>query len=181
MDKIKINLLPPEIREFAKKRNQKALLVKVSILMLILLVIGTSLLLSVVVFQRGTISDLDGSIKQLEVKITTLKQKEVILSVLKNRFTNISKLENTPAKQAETFNLITAIVPQGVDIISLTLDKPESLLLSAETTDMNLLQELFNNLTDPKVHEGKIIAATIESINKRANNKVHFDLTIKLK
>ena len=50
--------------------------------------------------------------------------------------------------------------------------------LYSSSTDFNILD---NNLTDPKVHEGKIIAATIESINKRANNKVHFDLTIKLK
>ena len=64
MDKIKINLLPPEIKEQAKKAAKQNLVSRISIGLLGLLILVTSIILGVVIFQGAEINNLNASIEQ---------------------------------------------------------------------------------------------------------------------
>lgn len=178
MDKLKINLIPPEIKAKVKKQAKRSLITRISIGLLGLLIIFTSLILAGVIFQKAALQSLDSEIEKEKQQVGTYKDKEAVVTFLKNRIDTINQYANTQYHQGEIFELITKLFPSGVRLSGLQVDKNPVALLQGETEDTASLDQFFSNLTDPKTNEGKIASVSVESLNKSANGKIRFDLHI---
>lgn len=181
MDKLKINLIPPEIKEKAKKEAKRSVVIKISIGLLGLLILVTIGILGVIIFQSATITGLNSSIEEEKTKITGLKDKEAVVFFLKNRIDTINKFSDNHYKQGEVYELISQIIPEGIDIASLQVDKSDKVTLSGETTTTLLLDVFFNSLTDSNTNEGKIASVSVDSLSKSANGILRFNLIVNMK
>lgn len=181
MDKLKINLIPPEIKEKAKKEAKKSLLVRVSIGLLGILILFTSGVLAMIIYQNSQVQALTAQLDQEKSKIGSLKDKEGAVFFLKNRLVSINAFSDEHYKQGETYDLITSLFPPEVNLSSLQIDQTEKIVISGDTNNTASLDTLFNNLTDPKVNEGKIASSTVESLSKSQSGGISFNLTVTMK
>lgn len=181
MDKLKINLIPPEIREKAKKEAKRSVLARISVGLLGLLILLTSGLLALIIFQNVTLQNLTREIDQERSKIVALKDKEVAVFFLKNRLNSINKFSSSNTKQGQNYDLINSLFPTGADLTSVQIDKTDKILLTGETTSAQNLDLLFDNLTDPKMNEGKIASVLVDSLSRTPNGIIRFNLSINMK
>lgn len=180
MDKIKINLLPPEIKEKEKKDVRQSLINKISIALLGVLILFTSGILAVVIYQGSTINLLNADIEKEKSRIQSQKDKETIVFLLKNRIDTINQFTNKRYKQGEIYDLITGLFPQDVALRTILVDKTTKVAVLGNTESPLALQTLFDNLTDPKTNEGKIETVTVENLSNNQSGKINFDLSINL-
>lgn len=180
MDKIKLNLLPPEIKNLAKKAAKQAKINRISIGLLGFLILVTSGILAAVIFQGVSLNSLNTQIEQEKSRITKEKDTEAVVRLLKNRIDTINEFGEKKYKQREVFDLISGIFPQGVTLKSIQIDKTPRVVVGVETENTVSLQNLFDNLTDPKTNKGKITSVVVESMNKNLLGKIRFELTINL-
>jgi Tfp pilus assembly protein PilN len=180
MDKIKINLLPPEIKEKAKKEAKQSLINKISIALLGVLILITSSILAVVIFQGATVNLLNTEIENEKSRIQSQKDTEAIVFLLKNRIDTINQFTNKRYKQREVFDLITSLFPQGVALKTVLIDKTTKVVVVGQTDNTFSLQAFFDNLTDPQTNEGKIANVTVESLNNNQPGKINFELSVNL-
>lgn len=180
MDKLRINLIPPELKELAKKDAKRSLVNKISILLLGVLVLFTSGVLSVVVYQNMTLEALNVTLGQERSKLESVKDKEVVVKLLKNRIDTINQFTTNRYKQGEIFNTMMSLLPPGIDLGSIQINKTPSVIIAGETGDSEVLNNLFNNLTDPKINDGKITSVTVQSLSQSQNGGIRFDLKVNL-
>lgn len=180
MDKLKINLIPPEIKEKAKKASKRSLVIRVSIGLLGLLILLTSGILSVIIFQSVTLQSLNSNLEQEKAKVANLKDREAVVYFLKNRIDTINKFSATRYSQSEIFELITSLYPEGLNVLSLQIDRSKKVQLQAETSSTKSLDDFFQNLTNPKVNEGKIASVSVEGLNRGQSGVIRFNLIINL-
>lgn len=180
MDKIKLNLLPPEIKEQAKKASKQALVNKISIGLLGVLVLGTSSILAIVIFQAASLNNLNSDIEKEKGRIGQLRENEAVVRLLKNRIDTVNLFDKKSYKQAQVYDLITKLLPQGINVSILKIVNNPKVVLQAETNNTVALQNLMDNLADPKKTEGKITLVTVESLSKNLNGRISFELSINL-
>ncbi len=181
MDKLKINLIPPEIKEKAKKDAKRSVINRASIGLLGVLILVTSGVLLVSIYQSVTLQGLNTGIEQEKAEVTALKEKEAVVFFLKNRIDSINKFGLTQYTQTELFSMITGLFPEGVNLISLQIDKSDKVLIQAETKVTNALDVFFNRLTDPTTNDDKISSVSVDSLSKSQNGIIRFSLTLNLK
>lgn len=180
MDKLKINLIPPEIKEKARKQAKRSVIIRISIGFLGLLILITSGILGVIIYQNLTLQTLNAQLEQEKTRIATLKDKEAVVFFLKNRIDSINKYTANRYSQTEVLELLESLTPEGVNLANLTLDKNNRVALQGDTTSTLALDVFFNSLTDPKENEGKITKVSVESLGKTQSNKVRFSLVINM-
>lgn len=180
MDKLKINLIPPEIKEKAKKDAKKSLSTRISIGLLGVLILVTIGVIGVSIYQSVTIRNLNNDIETEKSQLSELKDKEAVAYFLKNRIDAINKFSTTQNTQNEVYDLITSLLPPGVVILALQIDKSDKVFVQGETGSSKSLDVLFNNLSDPQTHTGKIASVSIESVSKNRTGVINFTLTINL-
>jgi Tfp pilus assembly protein PilN len=180
MDKLKINLIPPEIKERAKKDAKRGLINKISIAFLGLLILVTAGILGTVVFQKGALNQVNAQIEQEKGKINSKRDTEAVLKLLKNRVDTINQFTENRYKQGEVFDLITGLFPPDVTLETLQINKTAKISVSGQTSSTQSLQQFFNNLTDPKTNEGKITSVKVENLNKNQQGGIRFDLIVNL-
>lgn len=178
MGKISINLLPGEIALLEKDKKKRSTLIKIGTSIVVGMIVLTSLVLSIRIIQNRTVDQATLDFKNSQNKVLALKDREAVVSVLKTRLTNIKNLTQQTSKQAQSYNLITALVPQSMDILTLTLSKTGTIELSTETNDVEVMSQFFNTLVDPQSTQGKISSVKIDSLSKAANSLYRMDLTI---
>ncbi|HLC88379.1 MAG TPA: PilN domain-containing protein [Patescibacteria group bacterium] len=180
MDKLRINLIPPELKELAKKDAKRVLVSKISILLLGLLVLVTSVILSVVIYQSVSLGALKAAIDQERLKINSSKDKEAVLKLLKNRIDTINQFTGNRYKQGEIYTMMMKLFPPGIVLSSIQINKTPIVTITGETDDTLSLQDFFNNLTDPKTNEGKITSVKVESLSQSQKGGIRFDLKVNL-
>lgn len=180
MDKLKINLIPPEIKEIVRKDAKRILINKVSIGLLGLLIFLTAVILAVVVYQKASLNKVNSSIEQTKAQINKNVDKEAILKLLKNRLDTINQFTENRYKQGEVFKLISSLFPPGITMDSLEIEKTSKVAISGSTEGTTSMQNFFNNLTDPKMNEGKIASVSIESLSLSQKGGIRFDLKVNL-
>lgn len=180
MDKLRINLIPPELKELAKKDAKRALVNRISVLLLGVLVLITAGILGVVIYQSVSLSALNASIEEERSRINTFKDKEAVVKLLKNRIDTINQFAGNRYKQGEIFNMMVNLFPPDIVLGSIQVNKTSSVVISGETESTQALQNFFNNLTDPKTNEGKIASVTIESLSQSQRGGIRFDLKVNL-
>lgn len=180
MDKLKINLIPPEIKEKARKQAKRSVIIRISIGFLGLLILITSGILGVIIYQNLTLQALNTQLEQEKIKIASLKDKEAIVFFLKNRIDSINKYTANRYTQTDALELLESLTPEGIDLANLMLDKTNRVALQGETTSTLALDVFFNSLTDPKRNEGKITKVSVESLGKTQNKKIRFNLVVNM-
>lgn len=180
MDKLRINLIPPELKALVKKDAKRAFVNRISILLLGVLVLITAGILGVVIFQSVSLSVLNTSIEQERLRINLSKDKEAVVRLLKNRIDTINQFSGNRYKQGEIFNMMVNLFPEDVGLESIQINKTSAVVISGETEDTQALQVFFNNLTDPSKNEGKIASVTIESLSQSPKGGIRFDLKVNL-
>lgn len=180
MDKLRINLIPPELKELAKKDAKRALVNQISILLLGVLILITAGILGVVIYQSVSLGALNVSIEQERVQINLSKDKEAVVKLLKNRVDTINQFSGNRYKQGEIFSMIMNLFPAGIVLGSIQINKTSSVVISGETENTESLQNFFNNLTDPKTNEGKIASVKVESLSQSQRGGIRFDLKVTL-
>lgn len=178
MDRININLLPPELKESKKREKRRSLVTGLSIGLLVLMVLITGALLVVVVLQNRRITEANKNLENTKIEVNSYKQQEAIAVVLKSQLSTIDSLIKHEFPQAQAFNLINALTPEGIRIFSFSINKANKIVLQGETSDTFALETFFNNLIDPKFNEGKISKVVIDSLNRDRDSKIRFDLSI---
>lgn len=180
MDKLKINLIPPEIKEKAKKAAKSAVIFRLSVGLLGVLILITVGILMIIIYQGVTVQALNSDIEAEKQALTPLKDKEAVVYFLKNRIDSINKFVVTQNTQNELFEIITGLLPPGVSLLALQINKSSQVVLQGETNSSVSLNNFFNNLTDPQTHDGKIASVTVESLNKSQTGVIRFSLMLNL-
>lgn len=178
MDKLKINLIPPEIKEKAKKEAKRTLLVRISVGLLGVLILITVGILVIIIIQNATLQSLNAELEQDKSEIGSLKESEAVVFFLKNRIDTINRFSNTSYKQGETYDLISNLIPEGIELSYLQIDKTESVGMQGETNTTSALNIFFTNLMDPSKNEGKIAKVSVESLSRSQDGRLIFDLKI---
>lgn len=181
MDRININLLPPELKEFKNRERRKSLIVRVSVGLLALMIVLTGSLLSAVVLQNVRISNANKRLEETKNEVNSYKEAEAIAVVLRTRIDGINTLMAKEFPQAEAFNLVNSLTPDQVRIFSFSINKTNKLALQGETNSTQSLSGFFNSLIDPKFNEGRISKVVVDSLNRDRSSRIRFDLSITLK
>ncbi len=178
MDKLKINLIPPEIKEQAKKEAKRSFIVKISAALLGVLILFTAGLLAVIVFQNMALQSLNTQLEEEKAKIAGLKENEAVVFFLKNRIDSINQFSDGHYKQGETYDLISSLIPPGINLVSLQIDKTPTVNLQGDTAATVALNNFFNDLMDSGKNEGKIASVSVESLNRSQSGNIGFNLVI---
>ncbi|EKD90604.1 MAG: hypothetical protein ACD_30C00112G0045 [uncultured bacterium] len=180
MNKLEINLLPPELNISKKESLRKKLVFRTSFGFLVLTILATIVLFALVITKNFQLNNKTSSIETLVNSINSHKEQESLASVLRARVNSINALLKKESPEVEAYNLITILMPPNVNLINLSLDKNRKMLLTGETSNFALLDSFFTNLTDPKIHLGRINGTSINSLSVTQGSRVKFDLTINL-
>lgn len=178
-NKLSINLLPVELRKDTIKEIRKRRILTGSVVILLSMVLITSIVLGIRFFQSTQNQRLAQETQNSRETISALKNKEELIFLLKNRIAKINQLSTLDSQSVLGFNLITFLIPESVEVNSFAIDKTGKISLSGETTSLSLLNELFENLTDPKKNEGKISSTKLEGLTK-SGERIRFELLISL-
>lgn len=178
MEKISINLLPIELRAESKKNTKQSLAIRVSVGILVLVIICSLGVLIWTFYLKSSLQESSDRLAKVTQVIQDQKDKEGLAVILKSRLDIITKLTQKESSQTESFNLITSLLPSDIKMLTFTVDKAGVIRLTAFTTSLPSMQTFFNNLTDPKKNEGKIISTRVESLNKNLDGNYNFELSI---
>lgn len=180
MSKISINLLPVELRAETMTRAREAFILRLSVVSLVVMLTVTSAILAFRFFQSTQNQKLAIQIRAVKEKITSLAEREQLSVILRQRLVGINSLISQDTPSAVSFNLVSSLTPPQVKIINFNADKGGKVLLDGETGELTALKLLFDNLTDPKKHEGRIASTRVESLS-RSKDRIKFALVITLK
>lgn len=180
MEKISINLLPPELGAEKKEQAKKRLIVNLSVILLVVTIIITASILGFELYQRLNLSQEDKKLQSVKSKIEALHEEEVLNFVLKNRLEAISRITQDESPQAQLFKMILAITPKEVRMLGFSMPKEDEISISADTSSNNALDQFFNNLTDPVKNEGKISKSQINTLSLGSTGRIKLELTINL-
>lgn len=178
MDRISINLLPPELKLSKKKEKKKQLAVRISVSVLVLMIIITGSLIGMSVMQSSSLETESRRLESLQTQVSTYKEAEGIAYLLKNRLSGIEQAAGRKFPQTEAFNMLTQLTPDLVNLYAFKVDKASKVNLQGLTDYPGALETYFTNLTDPKINEGKVTKVTVNSLNKGTTNTIRFDLNI---
>lgn len=178
MSKILINLLPVELREETKRQERKLLITKISILLIIVVIVITASILGFRFFVNQETSKANQFISEAENKITSFKKQEELITVLRNRIGQISSLLSQDSFQVQAFNLVYALTPENITLVSFDAKNKGIIDLAGETSGLQSLNDFFGILTDPKKNEGRIGQVIVESLSADAEKNIKFNLSI---
>lgn len=181
MSKISINLLPVELRVETVAEARKTVILRLSIFSLVLMLLVTSAVLGFRFIQSTQNQRLAAQIRQVKEKINSLAEREQLSVILRQRLSGINSLISQDTPQSASFNLVSTLTPPQVRIINFNADKGGKVLLDGETNELTALNKLFDNLTDPKKHEGRIASTRVESLSRSGQDRIKFALVITLK
>lgn len=178
MEKINLNLLPEEFLVEKKLGVKRSLFLRISIIIFVTFLILTSTILLLRLTQSQSLQALEGELEGTKNSITTLKENETAVFMLKNRLDKIAQISKKESVPIQGYNLISSIVPPGANILGFSMTKETQIEATFETENTDTLDLLFNNLLNPELNKGHIIAIKLESIRLRGDKiSVEMDIT----
>lgn len=179
MEKISINLLPKEFTEEQIKRTKFYKIQKLSIFIILLLIFFSILTVSLRILQSGQHSTNKAVAEEAEQRVAVFANKQASLVILSDRLKVIKQYFGVSSKQVEMYNLINALLPQGLLINQISLGGGE-VLISAITSDVQTIDRILNDLLDEGKNE-KISKIAIESFNRGRDGiyRINFKIATK--
>jgi len=164
MEKININLLPEEFLIEKKLGIKRSLYLRISIIVFVAVLIITSSILLLRLTQSQSLQALEGDLDGKRNSITSMKENESAVFVLKNRLDKIAQISAKESVPVQGYNLLSSIVPPGASMLAFSMTKENLINATVETSDTSVLDQLFDNLLDPKTSKGFITAVKLENI-----------------
>lgn len=181
MGKIVINLLPPELAIVEKQKSKKILVVKITSLFIVFVIIITSLALGFSVVKTGEEQQKLQDLENARAQVASFNNQEGYLTLIKQKLAKITNLKETDSKRINALNLIINLIPNGISISSLSVDKAGQILLNGNSDGIESLDNFFTALTDDKKNGSKINKVIVDNLNRSGNEQYRFDLAISLK
>lgn len=178
MDKISINLLPPELLNVKRTNAHKSLLFKASIGILVIMIGVTGSLLFVNLIQNQALSQATEQNQEAHQQLDSLSSQQSAIFSLKQRLGTIDILIATTSATEQTFNLISSLLPADISVDSINIDKKNGITLSVKANDSTSFNTLVNNLTDPAINHGQITQATLNSLSLKGDLIYHAEIAI---
>lgn len=179
-DKITINLLPAEIAVQKKAVVKKKIIIRVCIGLLSTTVVISLIVFVFGLFQNLTINKTEQTTSEVKNKITLYKDQEGLVFTLKDRLAEVNRLFKKETYPLQGYTLISSLAPSGVNILNISTDRAGVMKVDGNTISTKLLDDFFNNLTNPANNEGKILSAKIDSLSRKQNGTISFELQITL-
>lgn len=179
MAKISINLLPPEITELEVKRTRFYKVQFIGIVIILTMVFLSSLVFALRILQSHNISAIQVKVAAAEQQVSDLRGTETSLVLLKNRLSTIDKFLGVSSKQSLMFGLLDKLMPAGVVVNSVVVDRSGGATLLVLAPDTASLDTLLNNLTSKETNEGSISEISVETINRGRDNYYRVSFKVK--
>lgn len=181
MDRISINLLPLGLKENKQLLKRRRLINSLSIGFLGVLVVISMVLVVFSVIQNRQIDSENQALSKTEAVLSSFREKEAALNILKKRLSSVSQIQNQKYFQTDSFLLVNSLLPEGTQMQSFSADQLNAITLQGFSESAQSLQQFFDNLTDPKVNEGKVVKTVISNLNRGSTPRLGFDLEITTK
>lgn len=166
MEKISINLLPPEFTAEEVKKTKfyriQALGISIILLMIFLSIVTVSLR----ILQSNRIKVAQIEAEELERKVSSLSSRQASLVLLKSRLDAINQTLGTSSKPAEMYTLVNNLLPPTLKVSSVAVGREGSILISALAPDVQTLDQIFSDLLDKEKNENKVSKVSIEALNR---------------
>ena len=169
MDKIAINLLPPELVNVKRASAHKSLLFKASVGVLIVVIGVTGTLLFVNLIQNQVLSQANQQSQEAHQQLDSLSSQQAVIFSLKQRLGTINTLISTTSATEQTLGLISSLLPADVQVDSINIDNKDAVTLSVKANSSESFNTLVNNLTDPNLNQGQITSATLNSLSEKGD------------
>lgn len=181
MSKISINLLPAEI---LIKRQQSAKLTvinKISVSLLLLLIFFASATFALRLSQSLKLKDLNQNLVFAKDKVTSLESRESKVQIIKSRLSSIDKLSSGDSKLKDLFNLVILSVPQGIEVLDLSVTKLGAVTITLQTAKLELIESFFTNINS--IDKNQVLVSKIDldgfSLGKDLVYRVALKITAK--
>jgi len=177
MDGLKINLIPGEEKAgfevilLSKKVKSLATL----LIILFILTLGFTALLFIRL--NSSINNLSLKITNTENKIKSFQAKEEYLVILKNRLNLVDQIIKRRTGINEILATLDKIAPSQVTFELIDSGAKGGLRVSASSSDLKSLNELYKNISQPDFTEN-LKSLTISSITKSKENTYNFFIEI---
>lgn len=180
MEKIAINLLPLEI--IIKERHSAKLIFvnKVSVVILLSLVFLTSSMLALRILQNSQLKAASDNLALASNRVLNLKDKEGYVITLKSRLNLIQSLLGDSKKES-AFNLISGLVPPGVNPNQISVDKSGNIILSLQTNSLEALDKFILDLSNPQKNSNLVIRVDLESFSRGKEGIYRCSLKVQIK
>lgn len=179
MEQIHINLLP---QEFTLEKSKRVRFLKIQVLgvaILLFFVFLSSLTVALRILQSRNINLIQSQLGIIEQRITEDQGKQASLLIVKDRLTTINQYLEIPSSQATIYRLIIGLLPPGVAVSSMTVDKGGAISLSAAIADVETLGEMITALLSPEQNEDKIVNVEIENLSRGRDGIFRIGLNVK--
>lgn len=181
---IQFNLLPDIKQQYLKAQRQKHLVVFIStIASIVAISVFIILVLVVQVWQKKSISDLNGDIKQYSNQLAETPDLDKILTV-QNQLGKIESLHDQKPAAQRLFTYVTQLTPSKASISKLDIDFEQNLLTITGSSDglatVNTYVDTIK-FTDFKTTEGnetkKAFSNVVLSAFARTNDNTTYTIT----
>lgn len=166
MEKISIDLLPPEFTQEEVKLGKFYKIQALGISIILLMIFLSIVLVSLRILQSNHIRLVQTQTSEAEEKVTSQSSKQASLILLKSRLDTIQNYLGTSSKQVELYNLVANLVPPTINLSSVSVGADGTVLVVALAPDANTLDRIFTDLLDKEKNKGKIAKVSIEALNR---------------
>lgn len=178
MDKIRINLLPPELKETEKKHNKLPILNLISLGVLVLSVVITAGVLFWSFYENQKYNNTTKEYEKLKKEISGKQKTELLNIFIKERVKNIKTLLSQDSPQPKLLNLVYNLAQTNASITQIRVDAKANLLLSGQSPTLPQARKFLVDIIDPTKNEGYFSKIMAEKFSKNSSGSYSFDLSI---
>jgi len=93
----------------------------------------------------------------------------------------IAVLWNQPSGVSDSFNLVAALIPDGIKTYLFSINQGNKITLSAEAPEVGTLKGFLDKLIDPVVTRERISKVSLEGVTQGPDGKLRFEVGVTLK
>ncbi|MCL4367044.1 hypothetical protein M1563_02655 [Patescibacteria group bacterium] len=179
MNKLAVNLLPTDLLEEKKQNLKFDLLRKVSFGVLVFVVILGGATVALRLTQQSALNSANDRVSNDQNQVLAMSDKDSQAWLIKDRLTSIEGILGGDQKRKQIYSLIMNLLPPGMQVTDLSLDKSNNLIISLNTTSLADMDALFHDLADQSKNQNLISLVDFDGLSMGKDNVYRFTLKIK--
>lgn len=157
---------PPKKLADTEKAAQQSVFVKVLVMSFVFVLIPTAIIVTISLLKANQLNSLESQQMALQADLDSNKDKIRKVSLVKNKLTGIKYIFDSEFDYASALKDLFGLLPPGVDLKTVTVDKTGSLQAQVFASDVTVLQSLIANLTAPDLRYKKITVGEVSAALK---------------
>lgn len=178
INKVLVNLLPPEVLLQRRQSFKLSLANKLSIVALVSLVFFSSVTLAFRLTQNAQMKNAENDLAFATEKINTLKPREQDAILLKGRLESIQKLIGGDDKRKAIFNLVVYLALPNMQISDVSVDPQGGMNISMISRTLESFDDFLSKLSHKETNSGIIQKVYLESLSMGRDGTYRFTLKI---